>query len=50
MVAKPTTHVRLPQRSDGVEGLEHDVFKGAKTPAVPDPRIVSQDPTAKPKD
>ena len=50
MVAKTTTHVRLPQRSDGVEGLEHAGASSPKVPALPDPRIASQDPTAKPKE
>jgi hypothetical protein len=49
MITKPTTHVRLPQRADGVEGPERSGSPGAKAPALPDPRIVTQDPTAKPK-
>jgi hypothetical protein len=41
------THVRLPQRSDAVEGREKTPGQQPKAPPITDARTVSQDPAIK---
>jgi hypothetical protein len=48
-IANQSTHVRLPQRSDSVEGREAPTDQPPKVSPVKDPRTVTQDPTLKPK-
>ena len=43
-----TTHIRLPQRAEAVEGKEQQVGKPIPPKSVQDPRTVSQDPAKKP--
>ena len=47
MLAKQSKHIRLPQRSDAVEGRENTPGQETKTPPVIDARTVSQDPAIK---
>jgi len=48
MAAKQATHIRLPQRSESVEGPEKPTGQPPEVPPVKDPRTVTQDPTLKP--
>jgi hypothetical protein len=49
MVAKQSTHVRMPERSEAISGTEQIPGEPPKTPPVADPRTASQDPAIKPK-
>jgi hypothetical protein len=49
MIAKQATHIRLPARSESVDGREQVPGKPLGAPTVLDPRTISQDPV-KPKD
>jgi hypothetical protein len=51
MIASQSQHIRLPQRSDAVEGRE-DITTGQPLKVVPDsdPRTVSQDPAVPTKE
>jgi hypothetical protein len=44
MVAQQSTHIRLPQRADAVEGREGSAGRPSRYSAVKDPRTVTQDP------
>jgi hypothetical protein len=49
MLAKQSKHVRLPQRSEAVEGREKIPGQEPKAPPVSDARTISQDPVIKRK-
>ena len=49
MVAKQSTHVRLPGRSEAVGAREQIPGQPPSGPTVIDPRTVSQEPVVKPK-
>jgi hypothetical protein len=46
---KQPTHVRLPQRSDAVEGREQKPGEPPRPTKKPDPRTAPQDPALKSK-
>jgi hypothetical protein len=50
MIASQSKHIRLPQRSDAVEGREKAPDQEPKAPPITDARTVSQDPVIKLKD
>jgi hypothetical protein len=49
MIAKQSTHVRLPERSDAVAGPEQVPGQPSRAASIADPRTTSQEPAMKPK-